>query len=47
VPFVLVVGDDEVRTGQYTLKRFDTGEEIVVPESAISEAIFEGYTDVL
>lgn len=44
IPFVLVVGEDEIKSKQYKLKELSTGKEIETAEDAIGETIWS--TDI-
>jgi histidyl-tRNA synthetase len=41
VPFVLVVGEDEEKTGMYKLKHLPSKKEIIVSEAQIADVIFQ------
>jgi len=40
IPFLIVIGEDEVKTGNYTLKKLDSGKERTVEGVAIADAIW-------
>lgn len=39
VPYVIIVGEDEISSGQYTLKNMSTGEQVKLPERQIASRI--------
>jgi histidyl-tRNA synthetase len=41
IPFVLIVGDDELASGMYKLKHLSSGKEFTVPEGQLADVIFE------
>lgn len=41
IPFIVIVGDDELESGMYKLKHLPSGKEYAVPEAQLADVIFE------
>ena len=41
IPFCVVVGDDELKSGEYKLKHLPSSKEFAVPEAQLADVIFE------